>query len=575
MMKMKKLLVLFLALLFSIYIVSAADSANIVQDSLNISGQQGTTKSGSFTVNNTGNTTLSLSFKSSTLTKGSDTLTINSISNLNNLQNGTSQSVSFGIPIGSNQALGVYTGQINVTNASNGFVFDTLPINVNVTPSFSLSASPSSIFISDVKRNSTLTSTFTITNNGNGNLTNIMPTSNAAAKYNIKFNKTGFNLNKTQSESLSVNITVPVDEPTVNHSIGSILMKSNEFNSSGLIAISINPRGGLIIEDLDVRVFYRDGDTDINQDLSEGQKLDFEDDTRPGSELEFRLNVENIFTSDEDIDIEDITITVTIEEIDDGEDLDEESKEFDLKPGENERVTVFFSIPLEVEEGDYDVLIEIEGDDEEGTTHRIERNLVLVISKERNDVIVSQLTLIPASISCDRNTRLSINILNIGSKEQDNVKVEAINNEIGLNFADDGIDLDIEPFDDGDEYHKTVNVNVGNDAAAGTYPIKANVYLGSGALWNSKTVDLVVQNCGGTAEEETEEVAEEGETVTVGVPGSAEEGEEGVKIPVVEEKITESKEVSVGKPIIAVLAVVGVLAVGLGVFVGMKFVPKK
>jgi len=579
-MKMKKLLVFFLTLLFSIYIVSAADIIDIVESSLSLSAQQGTTKSSSFTINNTGTTTLNLAFTSSTLTKGSDTLTINSISNLNNIANGTSRSVGFNIPIGSNQALGVYTGTISATNASNGAVFDTLTINVNVTPSFSLSSSTSSISFTDVKRNSTRTATFTITNNGNGNLTGVIPTSTAASKYNIGFNKTGFSLNTGQSETLKFNVTTPSDEQTTNHSIGNIVINSNEFSKS-IASINIDVKGGLIIDELDVRVFYREGGTDVDQNVNNGERVDFGDDDDeigPGDEIEFRVNLENTFTSSEDIDIEDITVTITIEEIDDGEDIDEESDEFDLDPGETERVIVPFKIKLEVEEQIYDVLIEVEGVDDEGTSHEIVWNLKISINKDRRDIIIRKASLTQNTLSCSRETRLNIEVLNIGTKIEDDVKVEVLNDDIGLNFVEDDIELDIEPFEDDDEYDKSILIKVDNNVAAGNYPITVNAYITGGALFATETVNLEVKACGTSeevVEEPVEEVKEEEETVTVEEPEVKEEEEEGIKISVLEGEVTETKESSIGSSIVLILIITGVVAVGIGLFVGMKLIQKK
>src|SRR3989338_1693809 len=380
----------------------------------------------------------------------------------------------------------------------------------------SLSASPTTISFGEVKRNSTSTAAFTITNTGSEGLTNVTPISNAAAKYNIAFNKTGFNMAAGSSESLSVNVTIPIDEPTTNHSIGSIIINSNELNAT-LIGMNVNVKGGLTIEEFNVRVYYRDGDTDINQNINEGHKLDFEDDVRPGSQLKFDIDAENTFTSDEDIDIEDITVTVTILEIDDGEDLDEESDEFDLEPNENERVTLLFDIPLEVEEGDYDILVEIEGEDKEGTLHTIERNLEMQLSKERRDIIIRKADMTQNTLSCERETRLNIDILNVGSKEETDVKVEAVNNDIGLGFVDDDVELSKEPFD-----------------------------------------------------EEKEEEA----IPVVNEPKTEEEEREAINVPVVEEKVTETKEAPSKKPIVA-LIVTGILAVGVGAFIAGKLMPKK
>src|SRR3989338_503372 len=80
----------------------------------------------------------------------------------------------------------------------------------------------------------------------------------------------------------------------------------------------------LIFSDVDVKV---GGKTSKN--LDDGETID--DEAEPGDTVEFRIEVKNNFTDAEDLDIEDISVEVTIEEIDDGDDLDEESSDFDLR----------------------------------------------------------------------------------------------------------------------------------------------------------------------------------------------------------------------------------------------------
>ncbi len=581
MMKMKKLVIFFLVLMWLISIVSAVDSADIVESSKSLSRQQGQPVQDSFTVENDGNTTLNLAFTGRTLTMGSESLTVNlNPSSINNMQNGTSQVVNFDIVISSNQALGVYSGAINVTNASNGNIFDSMQLDVTVT-SFSLSSSPSLIFFDNARRNSSRSATFTITNDGNGDLTGVTLTSTAASKYNVSFNKTSaFNLNVGESEAMTVTVFIPADEQTTNHSIGSIVVNSNEANLT-VATISIDVRGGLIIEDFDVRVYYKygenDGKSDVHQGVKNAEKLDYEDGVRPGSELKFDIDVENTFSTDEDIDIEDVRITITIEEIEEDGDLDEESQEFDLEAGESERFTIFFEIPLEVEEGDYNIIIEVEGEDTEGTEHRVEWNLEMQLEKERRNIIIRDVSLSQDTVSCARNTRLSLDVLNIGTKEEDEVKVEVINADLDLNFAEDDISLGTDPFDEDDEFKKSIDIKVPSDLEAGTYPIAVNLYITGGALFDSEILNLNVENCGVEEEQEEEEQeTEEEESVETQEPEVEEEQTEqnGTEIPVIEGTVTESQE-SRFSFFLAILVVVGLVAVALGIFIGIKLIPRK
>src|SRR3989338_709048 len=99
----------------------------------------------------------------------------------------------------------------------------------------------------------------------------------------------------------------------------------------------------LVFSDVDVKVGSK-----TSKNLEDGDTID--DEAEPGDTVEFRIEVRNNFTDAEDLDIEDITVEVTIEEVDDGDDIDEESSDFDLKAGRDKKVTLKFQLPIEVEE---------------------------------------------------------------------------------------------------------------------------------------------------------------------------------------------------------------------------------
>ena len=161
----------------------------------------------------------------------------------------------------------------------------------------------------------------------------------------------------------------------------------------------------------------------------------------------------------------------------------------------------------------------------------------------------------------------------MGSKEETDVKVEAVNNDIGLGFVDDDVELSTDPFDDDDEYTKSLIVKASENLSSGTYPIKVNVYLSGGAVFATKTADLIVKDCG-TPKEPVKEEKEEEAIPVVNEPKTEEEEREAINVPVVEEKVTETKEAPSKKPIVA-LIVTGILAVGVGAFIAGKLMPKK
>lgn len=264
----------------------------------------------------------------------------------------------------------------------------------------------------------------------------------------------------------------------VNVSDGSLTAEQS-FN----ITVGKGPK--LTISDLDVKV-----DTKTDKSMQNNTKISKE--AAPGSKVEFKLEVENLFTDDEDLEIEDIDVEITIEDIDDGDDLDEDADEFDLKAGKNEDVSIEFDIPLEVDEDIYDVIISVEGQDENQTAHEILWNLELEVEKEVHEIRILKADITPLTISCQRQVALNSEIINTGTEDEDDVTLEITSPELGISSVTSGIELD--EGTDNNRFTKQLTESIGKDISAGVYPVTFNVYYDS-SLSEAKTVDLTIEEC--------------------------------------------------------------------------------
>jgi len=259
--------------------------------------------------------------------------------------------------------------------------------------------------------------------------------------------------------------------------------------------------GHLIITDVDVKVGSK---TDKN--LKDGD--DISDEAAPGDTIVFSIEVANNFTNEDDVEIEDITITVTIIDIDDDDDLEEESREFDLKDGKDEKKKISFEIPLEVDEDTFDVEILVEGDTDDNGSQEVFMELTIEVEKEDNEVRFLRNSLTPSEIKCSRNVQLSIAVINTGASDEDDVTLEVTNAELGVSFRET-FDLSDDPFDDDSKFRKTFTIAIPQEVEVGIYTIQSQVTFDDGNDRETATSELIVTQCEIFAEEEEEEEEEE------------------------------------------------------------------
>lgn len=267
----------------------------------------------------------------------------------------------------------------------------------------------------------------------------------------------------------------------------------------------------LVYSDVDVKVGSK-----TSKNLDDGDTID--DEAEPGDTVEFRIEVKNNFTNAEDLEIEDITVEVTIEEVDDGDDMDEESADFDLKAGRDKRVTLKFQLPLEIEEDTFDVTIHAEGEDENGTDHERDMTLKLEVEKESHLLKITRASLSPAEVSCNRkNVQVATTIINIGNEDEEDVVVQAVNSDLDLNLQQSVDELTAEPNEDESRFSNVFSFNVPNDADSGSYPIAVRALYNENRKKAEETATLTVSDCATAKKEETSEKSE-GEDVTVITP---------------------------------------------------------
>ena len=225
-----------------------------------------------------------------------------------------------------------------------------------------------------------------------------------------------------------------------------------------------------------------------DETIDKGEEIRKE--AEPGSEVEFDIEVENLYTRDEDISLEDVEFTVTIDDIDDGDELEEEEEIGDIRPGRKDSESVEFDIPLEVDEDEFDVTIEVTGKDENGNNYEETWELILEVEKDKHNVEIIKAGLDPEDIRCGEISTLDIDILNLGSEDEDDLSLKLENNDLHILFQEQ-FDLDEAPDDDA-KFSKSFDLLAPKGIESDIYPISIKVYDGDMDMMDDKELRLTV-----------------------------------------------------------------------------------
>jgi hypothetical protein len=238
----------------------------------------------------------------------------------------------------------------------------------------------------------------------------------------------------------------------------------------------------LIIEDITVEVDGKD-----SSNLKDGDTIKRK--AKPGSDIDVNVEINNGYQNS--INLEDIEVEVILKDIDDGDDLDDEDEIDDIKPGDSDDLDFSFEVPKAVKKKNYNVLINIKSKDGNNNKFEEQVKLILKIDKEKHDVQIEKSELSQNNLECKASSILSINVFNMGSSDEDEVRLLVSNNDLGISFQE-SFDLEEAP-DDKDSRRFDFTI-INDNLQKGNYPISIKVYADE-ELMDEETLYLNIKEC--------------------------------------------------------------------------------
>lgn len=368
---------------------------------------------------------------------------------------------------------------------------------------------------------------------------------------------TELTLGPGESKTVTLTLTVPIDENSGSNAVGTLTWTAGE--DTGILGIETNVRSMVRINELNVC---------FNDDCEEvDESGDKTDDIAPGTEVEFKVDVENLFDDKyDDCDLEDIELTLQFADEDDEDDFEDEIDEeetFDLDAEEETEVVLSFDVPGDAKEKSYELVLRLEAEDENGAVHIEEWTVYLEVDRQKDDVRIEKAELAMDTVVSGGETTLRIRLTNYGSNDQDDVALTVYNSALGIDVKEWDIEMDEDPDDDDNSYTKTVPIVVSEDVLAGTFTIEVRVFVDGDEEVDHRILKLTVAGAEEAAEEEEEET---GEVIVQNLPEEAAE-ESGLTGAVVSTVETSQSGGMTAFMVVVVVLLVILIALMLGVLI--------
>ena len=217
-------------------------------------------------------------------------------------------------------------------------------------------------------------------------------------------------------------------------------------------------------------------------------------DVPPDSTLDLKIKIENLFDKDiDDIEIENVEIEAILEDIDDGDDMDETSDDKDISAGRDETFNIEFKIPLRIDGSEtYTLTVTATGEDTEGEEHTAEVVFDVEADKENHELRFLRREVSPTKVSCSRTATLRVDMINTGDNDED---VEFSIQNSALDYLVERDFEMVEDIDDDDNEYSFSDTLSLQSAAIGVYPFKILAKYRDGRETLEETLTIAVEEC--------------------------------------------------------------------------------
>ncbi|MFH0831847.1 MAG: putative S-layer protein [archaeon] len=386
-----------------------------------------------FTLTNAGALVTNLSINITSLKNSSQTTNVG-ITNEAKKSINASGSTSYSIdnyPIAQYTGAGSYSVIISVAgNESGTQVTATKTITITVNESKVLSPSATTLSVSSAT-GTTRQGSFTITNAGNSNLTNLAVTQDST-------------LNDSDNSIITLSITSDISLQTLTSGqtatiyINASVPKSQQRKAytANLLINSTQAIGAVLAYQITIQESYCELGNKGSYFTIDIKEPDEGDDFYPNDEIPVMLRVKN----DDDDDRDMVIVADLYDETDDAFLDVEYETDATLDSDSSDDFEFTLKVPLDVSNThDYRIYAKVFEDGEEDTQCK-EDYISVDVKKETHSLLIDKVDM-ASTARCDDSITAEIKLANAGKTDEEDIKIEMINSELGIS-EEKLVDLD-------------------------------------------------------------------------------------------------------------------------------------
>lgn len=403
--------------------------------------------------------------------------------------------------------------------------------------------------------------TFKITNKVNDTVTITDITFPTESKYNISVSDSSFTLDPanstgTKEKTITIRSIIPADLPSFFEDdpdeemddIGDVVVKSSVGGvPQDSVTVPLYLQAENFLDIAKVYIKINDGSKKTYEDGETVEKL------KPGDIIKIYVKAENKYkdSDPENLDFQDAEIKV---ECDDEIDIDE-SEEQDIDADSSEEIEIEeIEIEDDVEDGTYDVVFTLIGEDDNDAVQGEQITIEFEVDKEKDDIAIREFDSAVELFCTDSSFSISFTLKNVGSSDQDEVKVKV--SSIPFEFSEIKEDIELE---EGDEEEFTFYITIPEGITSGYKNIEITSYYDRTEESHKEYITVNVPECGVTPPPVVDEEEEEEEPEVVII--ETEEDEEEDDLVIAGDDIVETVEPTIsGGVYLGVLVVAVVIA---------------